>query len=1462
MQPTTSKIHVNTFQGGLNKDASDIFKSSEQYLDAQNLSLIENGKFYSLQNLNGSTKVQDIMSSISTDIIGAYPCRYTIGSTSNINCWTIVTATTGGNYNIWCYDIDNDALYSLFQETTSDGYNSASRTLDVVLYPEGNYDILYFTDNFHGLRKIRCYIPTPYVANFLSENDLAVVKRGAIGKIELSDIVDGGNLLCGSYQVSYQLVNPDKDKYTRYSLLTTPIYIFNGSSTPPNNYEYKAGGVGISTNKKILLSITPTAEELLEYTHIRLAVLEHVHPEGTVVQTAGLTDIIPISKYLTGDVIKNVPITTNLSGISGVVPLEDIVVDLAAIETVKTIATRQNRLFAGNITYQQLEYDNGTPEITSGSVLQTPVDIKNNYSGIDTRVSKYKGYFRDEVYRYAISYFNEHGNFSSPRVLDMKTIDENTISSSVSSSNSLITNANFVIDLTDWGNYDPGTGGEAWVWDEVDGVSYATVEVAGTGGVYSDMLVHNFTPTVGLTYTALIRGFYIADHPTIPVTSTTTQIVYMDGFSVLGTQSITLPNTVSTDSSIYTTSQQAIQLVIPSGTTQIAVRGQTSHLIGATTSTLYLDYFDVVESLSDMKFPRRDQIIGGERFSILSASNIPLSLGLRLVGVKNHPTWAKGFVILRSKRKKNVLWQSPLIPLQSIYGIGPIADYPNLPLEADASEKTDFPDASPMGPNTTYFDSNLFLPGFRQIIENGVSSGTGLNKRVTLEARQEYLASPTHTLFRVFPDSIMYSENNKYVHNHSHKLDTIDAALVGVTSESYGETGTTVGLKRSISGTFYANASNQYYYDSGHSGSKGPLRGSLTKTNGFKSFDNLAEPFSLNGKDIFNIENLTTDGISYSGVKGSSISRGGVIETIPIDGSINVPATPFASGSAYTPTGSNNLILSDPQLNVNAVEIVNCVTGIGDDRYGSIDSLQEFIFTGAHVVFSTSELALVEVGAEVLKTVDVYGGDCFISPHIFKINDTNYFVANQNKHNGTGASLSSVASTWTKAFSTTEGGVFSISDSVVTLPIAVKNMAQYIELYLESEYLGFVTDQSLFEVDTTSDPAQITLPRKITSEALCRSPLTYDYNYNYNNENDQKIFFNSDPLVDILSNNKARIFYSDVKVYQTNISGFDNFRVLNFYDLDESYGSITKLITAGDELYALQERATTLLPVGERIIEQSDTTQLSVRSGDVIGTPLILNSTSGCSHQRGVASDGRSIYFPDINTKKVYQVFGKEVVPISNLGLNSEFRALFSTTIPENELVGVYDTIRNDYWILNTDGSFCYIGNNKDGKFQWITNLELDSENIIVGGAIKNSLYLIGKDSTNQIGVSSFYTGTPNLIFENYRVPRVTIVSNPDFNIGKTFDDVLLNSTDQLDTLDIIVKREAALGNQTSTGILLNTSSRGEGNFRAKVLFDAANARLRGPSAEMTFKWKTGVSAPIVTLSSILTKYRPSENIF
>ncbi len=409
---------------------------------------------------------------------------------------------------IWCYDTEGDTLYELYeQKGLPSAYDSDDRIVDARSYPENGIDILYFTDNYHELRQIRCEIPNPYTAKFLSEYDLSLQRYGANGTIDFnvsSSITTGGALLSGTYQFSYRLINPDKNVYTKWSSLTNPVHIY---AKTESSYAIYASGYGLSTDRKITMTISPSPYELtaitnLDLTHFQLAVVENVSPTASALE-ASLLAIEPIASRT------NYQYKSNYN--TGKISIDEIVIEAAAIKTAKTVAISQNRLFAGNIEYNNLEYNNGNPQldtaVSTNNQFITHSRVNNNDYELEADLSFRKGHFRNEVYRFAIVYFDKYGNKSAPYVLDMTGVTSNSIS-------------------------------------------------------------------------------------------------------------------------------------------------------GAT----------------DLKFPDRSST-----YPLLgAASNNPVNIGVRLK-IKNHPTWAVGFEIVREKRIKKVLFQSPVVPMMSVKGIGAIDTYPSTP---------------------------------------------------------------------------------------------------------------------------------------------------------------------------------------------------------------------------------------------------------------------------------------------------------------------------------------------------------------------------------------------------------------------------------------------------------------------------------------------------------------------------------------------------------------------------------------------------------------------------------------------------------------------------------------------------------------------------------------------------------------------------------------------------------------
>jgi hypothetical protein len=1267
----------NTFLGGRNSDLSPNNLPNTQYISAKNVELVGDGNFAALRNIRGTTLVQQLSTSGNFRVLNAIPTKYLIND-ELVDSITIFSVD-GTTFSIHAFA--GDTLYSLFSETVPSDYSEVVEAVDAKIFPEGGVDIVYFTDFYKEPRYLTCEIPSPYTPNFLTAYDLSLLRRGANGNITFS-VDSGGTLLSGTYQFSYRMADPTNKRFTKWSSLTNPIHVYDKA----NGNEPVYSSIGLITGRKISLTITPSEEELANFGYLQLAVVENVGvtvatvdgEQVTLPLTASLLDIEEISgSSLSYDYKSNSRV--------GTIPLEDIVVDLAQIDTVKTLNIKDNRLFGGNVKYTNLEFDNGTPSITSGSIITQASSSIDSFSS-DDFASKYRGYWRGEVYRYAVVYRDEHGNAAPPKPLDLSGVTGNAIS----------------------------------------------------GG------------------------------------------------------------------------------------------------------------------LTDLKFPDRTN----GSYTLFNSSGQLQSLGLRLTGLNNHPSWARSLEIVRVNRTgrfKNILFQTPIIPMTTVYGIGVLDEYPVLASYAPGQGSTSEPNATPMTSGYTLIPRNLFWPEHRAIRKISYSEGSGLSRKIAGEASLAVTAEG-HDYSMIWPDQSMYQ--SPYTFTGAEKLNFIDYALLklSINKENPTKDLTVVSgddVNTNVCGTFYALSNSQYYYSNGHSK---PAINVTTKTvTDAEFFDNLSQPDTVSGKLVGDYPSLQTGGITLGfqpNIQRSAVVKLGGTRVLDATGyQIQFPAATwnaYHSGSPALTTASATLkhepggALTNKYINeydgfipdssfINVISIVNVSLGLGDDRYGDSTDLHEYISTGTKYTFSDEEVATLQGGGDVvLGNLDVWGGDCVVSAHTFKVCDSTYSVVNQNKYGGSPQSPEDLISKWRVLFKDLSQSCY------LSMPVAVENAAQFIQVVLESEYNGAVLEQDVLEGSSDAIPI-------MTSEvSTARTPLTYNYNLNLNKQNSQKIYV-PEPQFSFKQNEfGARVIYSDLKIYNSDQSGFDVFRVSNFYDIEEKYRPIVKLALAGNNLYSIHEQGIIYLQTGQRQIEQANGGVLAVQSGDVIGGRIIVDSERGCQHLRGVVETGGVVYLPDNRNKNVYVLSGQQLQSITKDN-ESIFRSFFSTM--KDNLVGVYDPVKGEFWIA--DGTDCHVFNEKGF---WVSNYTM---NLAGSSFTDQTLFVIGVNGTDT-SIYSFYTGDVNQLCGADVESSVTFSINPFPDWSKTFDDSMANASERLSSIDFVVPRESSIGNQTAT-ISLDVEPH-EGNYRVKNPRDAVRARLRGLYCLATIKWKNVQS----DLKSFSTKYRLS----
>lgn len=1266
----------NSFQGGRNSDIDPTMIPNNQYVAAANCELVGDGSFYSLRNIKGTTGVQSLDANI--EVLAVFANKYLI-SDELVDCLTVFSLSST-TFKIQCYSTTSDTLYDLFSETIDGDYTTDG--IQGVNGPEGGLDIVYFTDNYKEPRYLKCQIPDSYSANFLSSYDLSLLRKGANGTIVLSSVASGGTLLSGSYQFAYRMADPTNKKFTKWSSLTNPIHVYSAE----NGTSVVNSGIGLITDRKVTLTITPSTAETDEFDQIQVAVVENIGPTPAI--TASLLEIESIpSTSLSFEYKSNSQI--------GTIPLEDITVDLAQIERVKTLAIKDNRLFGGNIHYTDLEFDNGTPAITSGSIITQASSGVDTFSD-DEYASKYRGHWRGEVYRYGVVYYDKNGNKSSVQPLDLSGVTDNGISG----------------------------------------------------------------------------------------------------------------------------------------------------------------------SLTDLKFPDRTD----PDYTLFNSSGQIQSLGLRLTGLNNHPSWAVALEIVRVNRVgryKNILFQTPIIPMTRVFGVGALETYPNtVRYDNDGHDRT-VDDATPMTNSYTLVPKNLFFPEYRNIVKVSTTSAT----QVTGEVKYDYgggFAANGCEYSMIFPSDSMYNGNVPFAYSGAEKISFIDMALtkLSIDEDSPSKDVAYIAgddVNTNISGTFHALTNNQYYFNNGHG------KSALTTLNkpitDYKFFDNFGVTTTVAGKSVMDYDALQTGGVDLGykpNIQRSAVVRigNGPIPDVSSSSRVFSAATwnVRSSGGAIT-SASASLVYESNVTNkyineystwdendyVGVIGIANVHLGLGDDRYGDNNSLHEYISTGCKYTFSSSEIATLEGGGDVtLGDLDVWGGDCFVGPHVFKVADTGYSIVNQPKNNGSAQSDDTLLPKWNNII------YRAISYAgFLCIPVAVENAAQYVQVILESEYNGEVREADILTGTSASVPI-------MEGDAdTSRTPLTYRYNINLSKINDQKIFVPKPQFSFEQNVYGSRVIYSDLKIYNSDVSGFDVFRVGNIHDVEEKFRPITKLAVAGNDLYSIHENGIVYLPTGSQQLQETDAGTIAVGSGLVIGKHLIVDSERGSQHHKSIVETGGVIYMADNRNKNVYALSGQQLQSITKDN-ETIFRSMFGSKIDSKYLMGVYDSVRGEYWIANTDPSTltsnAHVFNEKLGV--WVSSYSV-GKNLRGYGMTNQKLYLVGANGT-ATDIFTMYTGACGQLFGQSVDSSVRIYVNAFPENPKVFDAIKINSSEPLDGVEFAVIRDS----DTQSCILdLSSVTSREGNYRTYIMRDSLGGRLRGMYLTSTYIFGTDQTS----LRSIVTVLRPSS---
>jgi len=361
----------NFFRAGINKDTTNEAMSNMQLRSAKNVLLLQEGEQAALTNMGGTLLKEALLINPATDL-------NILASVSTQNGIIYFTYDSVYGSQIKLYD-----LISIVEISHKLAFPPQG-TIEAVYYSDSTGEYIIFTDNKNRIQRLN-----------VTERRIERIQP-MVGNpcIEFVRVESTGNLQAGSYQFMHRGWNPDTCEYSTWGTITCAI---------PVTLEKGGGKIGEPTNKSIVLSIPDSG-----YPQTQVLVIKNLDnnlvTQGTLLQPVDYTTEFTY----TGDE----------SGV--VVDLSDILVDDLPIKTAKTIVSKDNRLFAGNVKLQDYRF-NAQPVVGSAYTIERAVD----YGNIED-ATKYRSAMRGELYTYGVYYYDEQG-IGVVCPLDLSPFNQNAV---------------------------------------------------------------------------------------------------------------------------------------------------------------------------------------------------------------------------------------------------------------------------------------------------------------------------------------------------------------------------------------------------------------------------------------------------------------------------------------------------------------------------------------------------------------------------------------------------------------------------------------------------------------------------------------------------------------------------------------------------------------------------------------------------------------------------------------------------------------------------------------------------------------------------------------------------------------------------------------------------------------------------------------------------------------------------
>lgn len=362
-------IQINTFQNGMQKDLGPTMPQEGAYTHAENIRIISDGsvgenaivvsvdgnslkltlRYYFAgvgYEVDGNGYMQPTGALGDVHIIGNTVIRNTLVVFGVAKVKTTVNGVVTDFETSVIYKIDlNTYEKTLVYEEEDLNFNEDYPIQAVGRYENVDIQRVYWTDNLNAAKTINIA-----AENFdLTAQDLELSTYVDFLSPKVVSINSSGELPAGAYQYAYRL-SSNEGAVTRFSPLSGLINILNGSEywqyneDPESQSEYSNTTPGETTDKAVTIEIENID---LDYDFIELAAVYKQSSEG--VTAAYIVKKVKLTSGKTS--IKHV------NAIGETILIEEVTEITDEPSTAKTIETKDNRLFLGNLTYSSFNLE-------------------------------------------------------------------------------------------------------------------------------------------------------------------------------------------------------------------------------------------------------------------------------------------------------------------------------------------------------------------------------------------------------------------------------------------------------------------------------------------------------------------------------------------------------------------------------------------------------------------------------------------------------------------------------------------------------------------------------------------------------------------------------------------------------------------------------------------------------------------------------------------------------------------------------------------------------------------------------------------------------------------------------------------------------------------------------------------------------------------------------------------------